>query len=1098
MTRLARTTVAVGAAAATAATLATAPVTSAGATPDEARSAVLPAAAPAPDRLTSLVNPFIGSQNDGNTYPGAAVPFGMVQMSPDTGHNVGYRYDQSDVRGFSMVHVSGVGCGLGGTLPVLPTVGAVGSTDYAQYADTKDPESELARPGYYRVRLTESDVLAELSATRRTGWQRYTFPATDQANVLVNTGQALHRVVSSSARVVGDRTIETRVTGRGFCQDTEPYTLYFTTRFDRPIESFGTWSGDTVTAGQRASTTVDGRNGAYATFDTTSDRTVESVTALSYVSVAGARANLAAEDTGDLAAARAAADRTWERRLEQVRVSGGTAEQQRTFYSSLYRSFLAPNVGSDVDGRYRGWDQRVHTADGWTYYQNWSLWDTYRTQQQLLALLAPDASTDMARSLLMVEDQGGWLPRWGHATVETNIMTGDPVTPWLVNAWQQGLLAGRGRAAYQALTENADGVPPASSPYNGRAGNEQYLADGFVPYLPEATGKPGDYDLQHGASATLEYALADCTLSTMAADLGERADARRYARRGQSYRSIYDRSTGWFRARDDQGRFVGPKDPRESVGFHEGTSSQYMYLTQQDMPGMIDLIGGATEARQRLDYFFAYDQLVDDPERVAREVWINGPYDYYDADRYNPQNEPDLHAPYTYLWTGQPHRTSDVVHAAITLFTDGPTGMTGNDDLGTMSAWHVLSAIGLYPVLPGTEVWGLTSPIFERVELRLDRGFHGTGSVVLSAPGASGATRSYVTSARLGSDEWTRTWLTTDQLTRAGRLALRIGDRPAGWGTGAGDAPPSVCPGPGEQPRRLAAGLDPRSLDVAASDEAVVEPVDVEVVATGPGRVSGTVSATAEGPVEVAPAEDTWRAQSDGLPASTTVPLEVTVPGGTPDGTYVVTVVVRDERGLEVSRELPVRVVSADCDAEAGSCPQDLTGLWDHDGVATLEQTAEGDFDGGGWSFPAEELPAEGLAVIGGHAYQLPSTAGTQPNFVEARGQVLPLRQDAYPALDVVASAHGGDVQEQVTVTYADGSTADVPMEVTDWAAGGPRFGEDTAVRTTYRIKAGEGKVGPAVGLWHVEVPLDPAKQVVSLTLPDDPRLEVYAVSARN
>lgn len=1056
------------------------------------------AAAPVPDDLTSLVNPFIGSQNEGNTFPGASMPFGMAQLSPDTGHSVGYRYDQDKIRGFSMTHFSGVGCSLGGTLPVLPTTGPITSTDNVAYAATKDRESEQASPGYYTVKLAESGVTAELSATTRTGWQRYTFPATTEANVLINTGQALHRVTGSEVEVLDDRTVVSTVTGRGFCQDTEPYTLYFVTKFDRPFASFGTWTGDQVSAGSASSSAGEGRNGAYVRFDTTGDDDVEAVTSLSYVDPAGAQANLEAEGNGTFDEVRAAADATWEERLEQIRIEGGTEEQQRTFYSSLYRSFMGPTTGSDADGRYRGWDQQVHTAEDFTYYQNFSLWDTYRTQQQLLALLAPKESRDMALSILKIEEEGGWLPRWGHATVETNIMTGDPATPFLVSAWKQGLLEGHEEEAYAALKENADGVPPEDSQYNGRAGNPTYLEEGYVPYLPQARNKPGDYDLNHGPSATLEYAFADCTLATMADALGYNDDARRYQQRGQNYKSVFDPSTGWFRARDDQGMFVGPADPKDSVGFHEGTASQYMWLVQQNMPGVIDLMGGEEEATNRLDYFFAYDQLVEAPEQTAREVWVNGPYAYYNADRYNPQNEPDLHAPYTYLWTGEPHKTSDVVHAALTLFTDGPTGLTGNDDMGTMSAWHVLSAIGIYPIIPGTEVWGLSAPIFERVDIALDEEFHGTGALSITAPGADGGTGNYITGAELGDKRQAKSWLTTDDLLAGGNLNLTLGAEPSAWGTRPADAPPSLCgqERPGEP--TLAAGLSARSLQVPSGETDVTHTVDVAVVASAPGHSQGEVKAAAEGPVTVAPQRQDWKVRSDGLPTTATVPLEVTVPAGTPDGTYNVVVTVTDRLRHSVERTLEVVVITADCGADVGSCPQDLTGSWNHDGVATLDEPAAGDFDGSGSSFPAEELPQPGLTALGGVAYLMPETQGTAANFVEAAGQEIPLSQDRYAGLDLLLSAHNGDVQDVVTIRYADGTSADVPVRVTDWAAGGPRFGENTAVRAGFRISASSGQVATPASLWHITIPVDPAKEAVGLQLPNDPRLEIYAVSGRN
>ncbi|GHF29196.1 hypothetical protein GCM10010218_07940 [Streptomyces mashuensis] len=741
---------------------------------------------------TTLVNPFIGTRNEGNTFPGAAVPFGMVQLSPDTGHGTGYDYDETHIRGFSTVHLSGVGCRLGGDLPVLPTTGDVTETDNARYAAAFRHEDETARPGYYRVRLgSYGGITAELSATAHTGRQRYTFPATDRANVMFNAGQSLHRTVSTSIEVLDDRTVRATITGRGFCRDTRPYTVHTLTRFDRPFASWGTWSGDRTTSGSRASRSAGGRNGAWVRFDTARDRTVEATTAISYVDAAGAERNLKAEAAGFDATA-AAAHSAWQRRLGDVRVTGGAPELRRTFYSSLYRAFLSPNTGSDVDGRYTGWDGRVHRAKGFTYYQNWSLWDTYRTQAQLLALLAPREARDMALSVLRIDAEGGWLPKWGYATVETNIMTGDPVTPYLTNAFHHGLLAGHEEEAYRALRKNADGVPPGGSPYAGREGNARYVKNGFVPYEPgRPPAKPGDSDLQQGASATLEYALADGMLAKMARALGHRADAARYAARSRNYRRLFDPATGFFRPRDAAGAFTGDAAPARSPGFHEGTAWQYQWLVPQDMPGLVRLLGGPAATEKRLDSFFALDRLLADPARTAREVWVNGPYDYYNADKYNPQNEPDLIAPYAYLSAGRPWKTTDVVHAALTLFTDAPSGMTGNDDLGTMSAWMVLSAIGVYPVQPGADVWGLSTPVFDRVELRLDRRWYPRGRFTVSAPGTSRTDR-YVTAVRLDGRAHDRTYLTTAQLRRSDRLEFTVGARPSGWGTGAGAAPPAI------------------------------------------------------------------------------------------------------------------------------------------------------------------------------------------------------------------------------------------------------------------------------------------------------------------
>ncbi|WP_129305409.1 GH92 family glycosyl hydrolase [Streptomyces sp. L2] len=735
--------------------------------------------------LTDLVNPFIGSQNEGNTFPGATVPFGMVQLSPDTGHNTGYDYTQNRIRGFSLVHLSGVGCRIGGDLPVLPTTGDVTQTDYAQYAAGFSHADEEASPGYYRVGL-DSGIRAELTATARTGVQRYTVPATAHANVLLNAAQALHRPVTSTVEILDDHTVRTAITGHGFCRDTAPYTVYTITRFDRPFTAYGTWDGTALTPGSRT-----GHGGAYVRFDTTRDRTVEATTALSYVDAGGAAANLRAEGGRPFDAVRLRARAAWERRLSTVRVSGGAPARRRTFYSSLYRSFLAPNVGSDADGRYLGWDRRIHRARGFTYYQNWSLWDTYRTQAQLLALLAPREARDMARSVVRIDEDGGWLPKWGYGPVETNVMSGDPVTPFLTTAYEMGLLKGFEEETYRALKKNADSVPPADYPGIGREANADYIARGFAPYIwNRPYAKMGDSDYHHGASVTLEYALADAMLAQMARGLGHDADAARYAARSRNYRNVFDPATGFFRPRDGSGAFTGSADPARSPGFHEGSAWQYQWLVPQDLPGMVALIGGEQAANDRLDTFFAYDRLLADPGSTAREVWVHGgAYDYYNAATYNPMNEPDLIAPYTYLSTGQPWKTTDVVHAALTLFTDGPTGITGNDDLGTMSAWNVLSSIGLFPVQPGYGTWGLSTPVFDRVDLTLDPRFWPGGRLTVTAPGTSAADR-YIQAVRADGRPEPRTYVTTARLRSLRTLAFTVGPHPSEWGTSPGAAPP--------------------------------------------------------------------------------------------------------------------------------------------------------------------------------------------------------------------------------------------------------------------------------------------------------------------
>jgi hypothetical protein len=702
----------------------------------------------------------------------------------------------------------------------------------------------------------------------------------------------------------------------------------------------------------------------------------------------------------------------------------------------------------------------------------------------------------MALSLLHVAEQGGQLPRWGYATVETNIMTGDPVTPFLVDAWRQGLLKGHEEEAYRLLKQHVDHAAPDSSPSAVRQADPEYLAEGFVPYDPSRPQtKPGDDDYQHGPSATLEYALADAALGGMARDLGHEADARRYLARGQNYRNILDPSTLFFRPRDAQGAFTGPADPADSVGFHEGTSWQYMWLVPQDLPGIVGLIGGEDAANARLDSFFAYDQLLADPAGTARNVWVNGTYSYYNQDKYNPENEPDLSAPYTYLSTGQPWKTTDVVHAALTLFTDAPNGVTGNDDLGTMSAWQVLSSIGIYPMAPGTDEWGISTPVFSRVDISLDRAYYPHGHYTISAPGSSDTDR-YIQSARLGGKKLTDTYLTSADI-RAGRdLSLSLGSTHSSWGTSAAAAPPALDH-TADTARHTSAAVSPASPGLLAGSGGT--DVDVSAVLSGPGTVSGRVAVSVAAPLTATPGSAAIHSRSGTLPATTTVPVHITAPAGTADGDYPLTVTVRQNGGPTATRTVQVAVTTAGCTGSAGSCPEDLSTAYDTAGTGTAGTAPSGGgFDGGGYTFPAEQLPAAGTGLLGGHAYAFPAATGNAPDFASAHGQTIALTPRSYSALDVLLSAHNGDVTAAGTVHYADGSTSPVTLKSSDWAAGSPRLGEDTAISCTTRYDSTGTADGLAVSIWHISVPVDSSRTAVSLTLPDDTRMAVYAISGRN
>nr|WP_112277299.1 GH92 family glycosyl hydrolase [Lentzea terrae] len=1036
---------------------------------------------------SSLVNPFVGTQNFGNTFPGASVPFGMVQVSPDTGGQGGYDYKATSIYGFSQTHLSGVGCGVMGELPVMPTVGSVDNVDINAYKSAFSHSDEAAQPGYYRVGLSRYGVNAELSSTQRTGWQRYTFPSSAAANVLFNTGRSNQTVLDSEIHVVGDRTIEGRVRNGRFCAGKDEHTVYFTATFDRPFASFGSWRGSVPTPGSRDAAGAGG-NGAWVTFDASADRDVVLKIGLSYTGLEGARRNLAAEaPTFDFDGVVAAAREVWRKQLDAVRVSGGSRDRQVAFYTALYHSVLHPNLAGDVDGKYMGFDGRVRTASGYTPYQNFSLWDTYRPQNQLLQILEPRVARDVALSVVASGRDGGWLPRWALASSETNIMTGDPVTPFLVEAWSKGLLRGYEEETYKLLRANALSLPPASSPYNGRSGVEYYSDRGYIPSgLKKGTDcahKGGDNDCDHPASASLEYSAADASLALMARGLGHRSDARLFADRGQWYRNLWDASTGHFRPRTVAGTWLTPYNPVDaSHQFHEGGAYQYQWLVPQDPAGLVSLMGGRRAAEQRLDSFFAYEKLLVDPAGTARHDWITEPYDYYGKPTYNPNNEPDLLAPYMYLWTGTPWKTATVVRAAMTLFTTGPDGMTGNDDLGTMSAWYVFSSLGIYPTFNGADFLALSSPQFPSASVRIGQYGAQGGTLVVSAPGVSDSAR-YVSSASLNGRDVRKTWLDWSSLQRGGKLSYAVSSKPSSWGTGRSDEPPSLNDGNVDSRRALSASLRNTSLVMPTSDVAQSATLQLDVLAQSPSAVSVRPEVSAPAGWTVSGARP-FVIVSRHQPVQKTVPLTVSVPAGVGVGSYEVSVVVGSVSMKAVIEVKPAAVCAF------SSCSVDVGPERNHDGTATVDASAAGNFDGGGWSYDAALLPSAGPVTWGGITYQAPDPAGTAANFVEARGQGLLLPSGQFSWLHVVSASHNGPVSAAFTVWYTDGTSAEVSASVPDWAGGGA-----AVLEMPHRIKAGQGVDGPPVRLFGQSLRLDSLKTVRSVTLPNDPRVELYALT---
>jgi predicted alpha-1,2-mannosidase len=537
--------------------------------------------------------------------------------------------------------------------------------------------------------------------------------------------------------------------------------VYFALVFERPFSLFGSWSRSRLAPGTREQ--AGSQVGAYVTFDTRAGGFVGVKVGISFVSVANAFRNLNAEGTSwSVTAVRARAQARWDELLRRIRVSGGSSAQETVFYTALYHALLHPNVFSDVNGQYAGEDGRVHVARGYTQYANFSEWDIYRGEVQLLALLAPRATSNMIRSLIADAEQAGRLPKWPVANAETGIMVGDPADLIIADAYAFGardfdaraalheMLAGAGlstssRAQPRAATATAIGERPGLS---------AYLARGYTPMA---------------AATTLEYATADFAISQLAGALGDRADQQLLLSRSASWKQTFDASSGFVEPRRWDGAFPRHLMPTSTVGFVEGNAWQYTFMVPQDMSDLLAAIGSPEMARRRLDSFFA--RLNSGP--VAPHAWLG--------------NEPSLSAPYAYLWLESPDRSEAVIQRALTgLFTPSPGGLPGNDDLGAISAWYVWSALGLYPVIPAVPGLAIVAPLFPEETITLANG----SALEIKESGAGRADR-YIRSLDLNGRSYGASWLPLARFASGGRLAYSMGSSPSDWGTRRADIPPS-------------------------------------------------------------------------------------------------------------------------------------------------------------------------------------------------------------------------------------------------------------------------------------------------------------------
>lgn len=754
-------------------------------------SASLIAAPLAAQSTYDSVDPFIGTGGEGHTFPGAVAPFGMVQVSPDTdttceirecyGHAAGYRYDDPTIQGFSQTHFSGAGHSDLGDFLLMPVAG---DSVPLEPGDAKKPGSgyrsrfshaqETARPGYYAVTLAESAVRAELTAGTRVGVHRYTFPAGKDAHVVLDLRSSLYnypgKILWSSVRVRADGTITGMRETRGWAPARK---LFFALRASAPLTGHALHNREEKIAYKgfqgpgRGRADVAQLQGqalvAQLDFGRLA-RPLELKVAISSVDEDSAIANLDSEPGGFDAIA-AASRAAWQQALSAIEIDA-PAPMKRMVSTALYHAMIAPSVFSDADGRYRGPDDQVHKAQDFTFHSTFSLWDTFRAEHPLLLLVQPEQrNRDFVRSLLASQEFSpfGILPVWQFHGRETWTMIGYHAVPVIADAYLKGVRGFDADAALDAMVKSA-----SYGPYGGL---DEYMTRGFVPIDKEP----------EAASKTVEYAYDDWTIARMARAIGKADVAGTFEKRATNWRNSFDARTGFLRARRADGSFRTPFDPTAinyGSDYTEGNAWQYSWFVPQDQAAMFKLLGGDAAAVAKLDAMFAFDNSKLDYSHAEDIAGLIGQYIH--------GNEPSHHVAYLYAYAGQPWRTQErLAQIVASQYKAAPDGLSGNDDLGQMSAWLVFTALGFYPVAPGSNEYVIGRPFVNRAVMTLPGGKRFT----IVADGLSDANR-YVGRVTLNGRPLDRTYLRHEELAAGGELRFTMQATPnRTWG-----AAPAVRP----------------------------------------------------------------------------------------------------------------------------------------------------------------------------------------------------------------------------------------------------------------------------------------------------------------
>lgn len=711
-----------------------------------------------------FVDPFVGTGGHGHTFPGATLPFGMVQLSPDTRLTgwdgcSGYHYSDSVIYGFSHTHLQGTGISDYGDILLMPGIGDIqlenGSEKGSKngYSSTFKKDSEKASPGYYSVRLDEPNVDVELTATRRTGIHHYRQKDGEPLNIVIDLNHR-DQVNDATMRIVNKYEIEGHRISSAWAQDQR---VYFVIQFDQPITDH--IESDMKNSVFPSDSVINFPGLVCGLHFETSELNVK--VGISPVSIDGARQNLNEEAPHwDFENYKRDAEDAWLKELGKIKVSDKDSEKLTNFYTALYHSFVAPNTFTDVDGRYRGTDKEIHSATDHEQYTVFSLWDTFRATHPLYTMVQRERTEDFINTFLKMYKQGGQLPVWELAGNYTGCMIGYHSVPVIVDAYFKGITDFDEDLALEAMIQAAD---------SAHLGKEAFAKGGYIPS-----------DLEHeSVSKTLEYAYDDWCIAQFAKAIGRDSVYNRFIERAQYYKNIFDRKSGFMRPRKN-GAFITPFDPAE-VNFHftEANSYQYSWFVPQDITGLIDLHGGEKQFNQRLDTLFNTSRVLSGRGQPDITGLIG---------QYAHGNEPSHHISYLYNYSGEPWKTQKMVSTILDeMYAPLPDGLSGNEDCGQMSSWYVLSALGFYPVTPGQDCYTFGCPQFEKVEIQLEN-----GETFTIESNQDAADFHFIQSVTLNGKSHKQNFITDSIIQQGGSLVFDMGKEPnKSFGSNSADRPRS-------------------------------------------------------------------------------------------------------------------------------------------------------------------------------------------------------------------------------------------------------------------------------------------------------------------